>query len=80
MSSASPLDALKSVSQNFPKHMLPISRKIETSEDFEEEVRENSANIQPGMNLLWINGYLMQDESVNPFGFALFLQPQNRLD
>lgn len=75
MNSSDPLTTLKGLTQNFPKHMLSLAHKVELNTSFEEEIRDNSGSIQTGVNLLWVNGLLLQEGDVSPYGYDTVKSP-----
>ena len=68
MNSSDPLKALKQLSQNFPKYMLPLARRVNVTDELENEVMLNAGLVQVGVNVMWLNGQVLQDTEINPFG------------
>ncbi|KAF8633145.1 hypothetical protein AX17_004646 [Amanita inopinata Kibby_2008] len=54
--SYSPLHALTLLSQNFPKYVHSLSRRITVSSAIESELASNAVRAQPGANVVWVNG------------------------
>lgn len=65
-----PLSTLIHLSQNFPRHATSLSRRVTVSEDVEAEVQNNHAKVAPGGNMAWLNGMLLQEKDMNPFGWV----------
>ncbi|OSX61274.1 glycosyltransferase family 24 protein [Postia placenta MAD-698-R-SB12] len=69
-----PLSTLIHLSQNFPRHATSLSRRVTVSEDVEAEVQNNHAKVAPGGNMAWLNGMLLQEKDMNPFGLLRLLR------
>lgn len=70
--SEDPLATLKQISQNFPKYATAIARRVTVQPELEEEVQSNNAKAQPGVNMVWLNGLVVQETEMNPFSYVGF--------
>lgn len=68
MNSPEPLDALMHLSQNFPKYATSVARRVEIESGLLAELEFNSAKASPGANMVWLNGLVVQDTDINPYG------------
>jgi len=67
MASEDPFDTLLSVSQDFPKHSLAITKR-NTSTDFAAEHRRNRDVLLPaGFNVIWMNGRQIEARQMDAF-------------
>jgi hypothetical protein len=48
--------------------MISMARRVNVSDELSEEVMSNEGMIGPGTNIMWINGAVLQDTEINPFG------------
>jgi UDP-glucose:glycoprotein glucosyltransferase len=68
LNSSDPLSTLVDLTNNFPKHMISMARRINVTDELVEESMANEARIAPGANIMWINGGVLQENDANPFG------------
>ncbi|KAF9269441.1 hypothetical protein L218DRAFT_953049 [Marasmius fiardii PR-910] len=78
-----PIKVLTQLSQNFPKY-LPLLNgangpRIKVSSELAEELHNNQLRAQPGGNIMWINGQMVQDADVNPFGLLRTLKKERSI-
>ncbi|KAG7094908.1 hypothetical protein E1B28_005714 [Marasmius oreades] len=82
-SSHNPIQVLTRLSQNFPKYLPllngPNGPRIQISSELAEEIHNNQLRAQPGGNVMWINGQMIQDGEVNPFGLLKILQKERAI-
>ena len=55
-SSLSPLSALTTLCQNFPKYAQLLSRRVTISPAVDAELQQNALRAQAGANVVWVNG------------------------
>lgn len=65
MGSPDPLKALTHLSQNFPKFATSIARRLTVDPALLDELGENWKTLQAGLDLVWVNGMLLQNTDVN---------------
>ena len=65
--SSNALSTLKQLSQNFPRYASSIARRVVISEELEEEVVNNQAKAQGGLNVVWLNGVQLTEADLNAF-------------
>jgi UDP-glucose:glycoprotein glucosyltransferase len=68
MRSPDPLRALIHLSQNFPKYATSVARRVTVDAVLLEELELNSVKAQGGINMVWLNGLVLQEGDINPFG------------
>jgi len=66
--SPDPLKAMIHLSQNFPKYATSVARRVIVDPVLQEELEHNSIKAQAGINMAWLNGFVIQDSDINPFG------------
>ena len=67
MSSPDPLKALTHISQNFPKYATSIARRVTVDSALLDELGENWRKVQVGLDIVWLNGMVLQNTDVNIF-------------
>jgi UDP-glucose:glycoprotein glucosyltransferase len=67
VAAADPLEALRTLSQNFPKYATTIARRVVVDEPVKQEVYQNSLKAQPGVGAVWLNGAMLNEGDMNPF-------------
>ncbi|KJA25590.1 glycosyltransferase family 24 protein [Hypholoma sublateritium FD-334 SS-4] len=75
-SSSSPLNTLTQLSQNFPKYMTTVARRVVVNESLEDGLHENSLRVQQGLNAMWLNGLQVEPKVVHPFGLLKLLKKE----
>ncbi|RXW17921.1 hypothetical protein EST38_g7933 [Candolleomyces aberdarensis] len=66
--SENPLETFIALSQNFPKYATSIPRRVVANESITKELHENGLKVQPGMNVMWINGGMLDGKETEPLG------------
>jgi UDP-glucose:glycoprotein glucosyltransferase len=66
--SQEPLETFIALSQNFPKYATSIPRRVVANESITKELHENGLKVQPGMNVMWINGGMLDGKETEPLG------------
>jgi UDP-glucose:glycoprotein glucosyltransferase len=61
------LEALRTLSQNFPKYATTIARRVVVDDTVKQELADNGLKAQPGMSAAWLNGVNLNDGDMNPF-------------
>ncbi|EJD40203.1 hypothetical protein AURDEDRAFT_70440 [Auricularia subglabra TFB-10046 SS5] len=79
LDASNPLAMLKEVSQNFPKYALAIGRKASYAEELREELAENQHRVGGGVNVLWLNGMMVQEGDLNPFNLLSILRKERTI-
>ncbi|KAG2069543.1 hypothetical protein BDR04DRAFT_1101419 [Suillus decipiens] len=65
--SLTPLHILHTLSANFPRYAAPLARKVRVPDTVRDEVQDNWAKAIMGMNIVWVNGRVLEGE-VGIFG------------
>jgi UDP-glucose:glycoprotein glucosyltransferase len=65
--SARPVEILTQLSQNFPKYATTLARRVVANESIQEELRSNGMHAQPGGDMVWLNGAVVQEKDMDPF-------------
>lgn len=79
MNSASPLDSLVNLTQDFPKYSSQIAAH-ETSATLVDTLRQTRGRIlPPGVNVMWINGVQMDARKIDAFSLLDHLRRERRL-
>jgi UDP-glucose:glycoprotein glucosyltransferase len=71
--SSTPLETLRELSQNFPKYATTISRRVIIDRTLEEEVKANHEKASPGINMVWLNGAVVDEKDMNPYAYVSLL-------
>ncbi|GLB42376.1 putative UDP-glucose:Glycoprotein Glucosyltransferase [Lyophyllum shimeji] len=74
--SSEPLDTLTHLSQNFPKYASSLARRVVVNDSLEAEIQANSLRVPGGAHMLWLNGAVVPDKDVNPFGLQRLLKKE----
>ena len=77
--SEEPLDTLIAISQNFPRYVKTIPRRVIANASITEELEYNAKKAQPGVNMLWINGGTVETTNVEPLGLLRQLKKEREL-
>ena len=65
--SSDPFNTLISLSSDFPRLAIPLSRLTPLSEPITTELRINAHKVPAGSNMFWLNGMYLSDHEFNPF-------------
>ncbi|KAF5386468.1 hypothetical protein D9757_005906 [Collybiopsis confluens] len=79
MDSPNPLLTLKHLSQNFPKYVTTLARRVPIGDDLAQELHENQLRVQAGVNVMWINGLHITEKDINAFGFLRLIKKEREL-
>ncbi|KAI0948225.1 hypothetical protein AcW1_009797 [Taiwanofungus camphoratus] len=71
-----PLSTLKQLSQNFPKYATSLARRVTIDPDLLDEVEENQIKAQGGASVAWLNGMVIHERDMNPFGLLRLLRKE----
>ncbi|CAK5263114.1 unnamed protein product [Mycena citricolor] len=71
-----PLVTMGQLAQNFPKYMVPLSRKVVVNSSLQEEVHANQLKAQAGVNAFWVNGASLTEKDINPLGLLRFVRKE----
>lgn len=71
-----PLDTWITLSQNFPKYAKSIPRRVVANQSIADELAGNGQQIQPGMNVMWINGVMLDGKDTEPLGLLRQLRKE----
>ncbi|KAJ7032380.1 UDP-glucose:glycoprotein glucosyltransferase-domain-containing protein [Mycena alexandri] len=71
-----PLSILAQLSQNFPKYMTALSRRVVVNESLQEEVHANQLKAQAGVNVMWLNGAILSEKDINPLGLLRLVRKE----
>ncbi|KAG6885729.1 hypothetical protein C0993_010556 [Termitomyces sp. T159_Od127] len=77
--SSTPMQTLKHLTQNFPKYGLTLARRVVVNESVSNEIDANGLKVQAGMHVFWLNGAMIPDRDVNPFGLLRLLNKERSL-
>ncbi len=61
------LATLKQLSQNFPKYVKDVARRVTAEDKLEAEIMDNQVKAQGGISMAWLNGVVIQETDWNPF-------------
>ncbi|KAJ7513036.1 glycosyltransferase family 24 protein [Mycena galericulata] len=64
--SSEPLATLTQLTQNFPKYMPALSRRVVVNASLQEEVHANQLRAQAGVNVFWLNGATLPEKELAP--------------
>lgn len=73
------MQTLKDLTQNFPKYVFSLSRRVVVNESVSNEISANGLKMQPGIHMFWLNGATVPDKDVNPFGLLRWLKKERAL-
>ncbi|KAE9396725.1 glycosyltransferase family 24 protein [Gymnopus androsaceus JB14] len=76
MDSPNPLLTLTHLSQNFPKYVTALARRVVVNESLAEEIHENQLRVSNGISAMWLNGVAVADKDINPFGLLRLLKKE----
>ncbi|KAF9077351.1 glycosyltransferase family 24 protein [Rhodocollybia butyracea] len=79
MESSNPLLTLTHLSQNFPKYVTTLARRVPIKAELTEEVHENQLRVQSGLSAMWINGVSVTETDINPFGLLRLLKKEKAI-
>ncbi|KAJ6562664.1 glycosyltransferase family 24 protein [Mycena capillaripes] len=74
--SSEPMSTLAQLSQNFPKYMAALSRRVVVNESLQEEVHLNQLKAQAGINMFWLNGATLSEKDINPLGLLRLIRKE----
>ena len=77
--SSNPLQALIELSQNFPKYASELSHRVILNESLVQEIQDNSAKAQGGVNMMWLNGITIEEKDINPQGLLGLLRKERHV-
>ncbi|KAF5330129.1 hypothetical protein D9611_010543 [Ephemerocybe angulata] len=77
--SKEPLEALIALSQDFPKYAKAIPRRVIVNESITRELHENGQQVQPGMNIMWVNGGMLDGKETEPLGLLRQLKKERAI-
>ncbi|KAF7297231.1 hypothetical protein MIND_00956200 [Mycena indigotica] len=77
--SSEPLATLTKLSQNFPKYIKSLSRRVIVNESLETEIHANQLKAQAGVNLFWFNGMILNEKDVNPMGLLRLVRKEKTI-
>lgn len=61
--SLTPLHILNTLSTNFPRYAAPLARKVRVPDAVRDEVQENWVKAMMGINMVWVNGRVLEGEA-----------------
>lgn len=73
------MQTLKHLTQNLPKYVFTLARRVVVNESVSNEIDANSLKVQAGMHMFWLNGATVHDKDVNPFGLLRLLKKERAL-
>ncbi|KAF5378749.1 hypothetical protein D9615_006978 [Tricholomella constricta] len=74
--SSEPLIVLTRLSQNFPKYATSLGRRVVVNASLEAEIQANSLKAQGGTRMFWLNGAIVPDKDIHPFGLLRLLKKE----
>jgi UDP-glucose:glycoprotein glucosyltransferase len=74
--SPTPLETLKELSQNFPKYATILSRRVPLDSALEHEILSNHVRATPGVNMVWLNGAVVDERHMTPYAYVLSFHPR----
>ncbi|KAJ7651981.1 glycosyltransferase family 24 protein [Mycena polygramma] len=74
--SSEPMSTLAQLSQNFPKYMTALSRRVVVNESLQEEVHLNQLKAQAGLNIFWLNGATLTEKDINPLSLLRLIRKE----
>lgn len=54
---------LNTLSTNFPRYAAPLARKVRVPDAVRDEVQENWVKAMMGVNMIWVNGRVLEGEA-----------------
>lgn len=78
-SSDTPLTILTQLSQNFPKYMTNLARRVVVNESLADGLHDNSLRVQRGLNMMWVNGLQVDAKDLQPLGILKLLKKERGL-
>eukprot|EP01114_Cavostelium_apophysatum_P013828 TRINITY_DN3442_c0_g1_i2.p1 TRINITY_DN3442_c0_g1~~TRINITY_DN3442_c0_g1_i2.p1 ORF type:complete len:866 (+),score=183.48 TRINITY_DN3442_c0_g1_i2:101-2698(+) len=79
MSAGNPLRLLRDISHNFPTHAVPLSR-VKVNETLKADITNNTP-LEPGKNLLLINGRVTDLDTLDAFSvYSVLTEESEKLD
>ncbi|KAJ3833052.1 UDP-glucose:glycoprotein glucosyltransferase-domain-containing protein [Lentinula raphanica] len=79
LDSVNPLLTLLHLSQNFPKYVTTIARRVLVKEPLAEEIHENQLRVQGGANAMWLNGVSVSEKDLNAFGLLRLMKKERKV-
>ncbi|THG96572.1 hypothetical protein EW026_g5286 [Hermanssonia centrifuga] len=70
------LATLKQLSQNFPKYVKDVARRVTAEDKLEAEIMDNQVKAQGGISMAWLNGVVIQETDWNPFSLLRLLRKE----
>lgn len=64
------MQALKHLSQDFPRYAGHIARRTIVPEELVAEIESNQMKAQGGVSMLWLNGLAVPESDVTPLGYV----------
>ncbi|THH06125.1 hypothetical protein EW145_g4303 [Phellinidium pouzarii] len=77
--SSNPLETLTQLSQNFPKYAASLARRVALNESIVEEVANNHMKAPAGVSAFWINGLMVHEGDITPFGLLRVLRKERAI-
>ncbi|KDQ52084.1 hypothetical protein JAAARDRAFT_489658 [Jaapia argillacea MUCL 33604] len=79
-SSTNPLTTLTKLTQNFPSYASLLARRVVVDQELDQEIRNNQVGkVQGGISAMWLNGGVVGEGEVNPFGLLRLLHRERPL-
>ncbi|KAJ7264047.1 glycosyltransferase family 24 protein [Mycena haematopus] len=77
--SSEPLATLTLLSQNFPKYMPALSRRVLVNASLHAEIHANQLKAQAGVNMFWLNGAQVVEKDVTPLGLLRLVRREREV-
>ncbi|KII87653.1 glycosyltransferase family 24 protein [Plicaturopsis crispa FD-325 SS-3] len=77
--SPDPLTTLSHLAENFPAYAPRIARRVVVNSSLEEEVHANQLRAPAGVNIMWLNGAVVKEADISPFGLLRTLRKERGL-
>lgn len=77
--SSEPFNTLISLSSDFPRLAIPLSRITPRSEPLIAELRINADRVAAGSNMFWLNGVYYPEHEFNPFSILSKLRSEREI-
>jgi UDP-glucose:glycoprotein glucosyltransferase len=77
--SSDPFKTLISLSSDFPRLAIPLSRLTPLSEPLTNELDINANKVAPGSNMFWLNGVYYPEHEFNPFSILNKLRSEREI-
>jgi UDP-glucose:glycoprotein glucosyltransferase len=68
LNASDPLGTLVTLTNDFPKHTISMARRVNATDELVEEAMANEGMVGHGANIMWINGAVLQETEIHPFG------------